>query len=88
MFPSEDDLQIGGFNLDDLKSNKVPSASTDAKPVVICRCPVCQSSNVTDASLYEHNGVYGPGSASWKSFEAMLCSDCGVMFRKVKGNGI
>lgn len=55
---------------------------------VICRCPVCKSSSVTDASLYKHNGVFGTGSASCKSFDAMLCSNCGVLFRKVKGNGI
>lgn len=53
----------------------------------VCLCPNCKSDKVKDISKYESNGVFGPGGASWKSFDAMSCEACGVIFRKVAGNG-
>lgn len=54
----------------------------------ICLCPVCKSENIADASQYENNGIYGPGSRSWRTFDASICNNCGVYFKKVNGNGI
>lgn len=54
---------------------------------VICHCPVCKSDNVGDSSTYANNGIYGPGSASWKTFDCRVCNDCGVLFKPVPGNG-
>lgn len=54
----------------------------------VCLCPVCKSENITDASQYKNNGIYGPGSRSWRTFDASICNNCGVYFKKVNGNGI
>lgn len=61
----------------------------DNNPIISekCKCPNCKSENVQDASTYKNNGVFGPGSASWKTFDAMVCNECGIFFKQVEGNG-
>jgi len=48
------------------------------------QCPVCKSEKIEDISSYQSNGIYGPGSASWKTFDARCCNECGVIFRPIK----
>jgi hypothetical protein len=47
-------------------------------------CPVCGSIDIEDVSSYASNGIYGPGCASWKTFDCRCCRDCGVLFKPVK----
>jgi len=47
-------------------------------------CPVCGSTDIEDVSTYQGNGIFGPGAASWKTFDVRCCRDCGVLFKPVK----
>ena len=51
-------------------------------------CPVCKSTDISDASTYKSNGILGPGCASWKTSDLRSCNQCGVVFKPVKGNGL
>lgn len=71
--------------------NKKQVENIDEKlniPVAIIRCPVCKSEKIADISTYKSNGIYGPGSRSWKTSDMRSCEDCGVIFKPVKGNGL
>ena len=81
-FPAWFDDQLNSIDDDTSVSQTI------AKPIVICRCPCCKSENIDDSSTYASNGVYGPGGASWKTFDARSCKDCGILFKPVLGNGI
>lgn len=49
-------------------------------------CPACRSTNFSDNSTYENNGIIGPGFASWKTADSRACNDCGCIFKPIKGN--
>lgn len=50
-------------------------------------CPLCGSADTKDISSYSGNGILGPGAASWKTFDARMCNECGVHFTPVKRKG-
>jgi hypothetical protein len=54
--------------------------------VIKHKCPNCQSLNIKDISTYKSNGIFGPGSASWKITDQRTCLDCGIIFMPTKGN--
>lgn len=51
-------------------------------------CPVCKSKNIDDDSIYRNNGIRGPGFRTWKIKDAWSCNDCGIMFKRVRGDGL
>jgi len=59
--------------------------SVDLADVGDC-CPACKSTNFSDSSTYENNGIIGSGYASWKTSDSRTCNDCGCMFKPIKGN--
>lgn len=50
------------------------------------RCPVCNGTDIRDASTWKNNGILGPGYSSWKTSNTRCCNGCGVMFKPVKKN--
>jgi len=59
--------------------------SVDLADVGDC-CPACKSTNSSDNSTYENNGIIGSGFASWKTSDSRACNDCGCIFKPIKGN--
>lgn len=57
-------------------------AQERAKMIEYDRCPNCLSTNIKDVSMRGSNGIFGPGSKAWVEFEAMMCENCGILFRK------
>jgi hypothetical protein len=73
------------------RDKKVQPSSANgnaAKLIAKCRCPLCSSTDINEVEKRTSNGVIGPGRSSRVEFSYMACSKCGVMFQKVKGNGI
>jgi hypothetical protein len=70
------------INIEDLLSdlhNPKPKPTEQVKHI----CPCCKSVNTYDNSVYEHNGIMGPGAASYLVQLMWCCSDCGVLFKPV-----
>ena len=55
------------------------SADKNAK---LC-CPTCGSTNVSDKSLRESNGVFGPVHYSSVKLRMTMCNECGNLFREL-----
>jgi len=47
-------------------------------------CQWCKSDNITENSITDSNGIFGPGYAVRKIFTYLTCLDCGAMFKKIE----
>jgi transcriptional regulator with XRE-family HTH domain len=89
----ENETGISNSYLSRLENGKVKKPSFDivtklsayySQPMVKANhCPLCNSDNIKDISMYSDNGIFGPGYRVHKTFDAMICNDCGIIFRNV-----
>lgn len=77
-----DELTVESFNIIDKDIDIVKEEKE------IIKCPVCKSTDISDDSIYENNGIIGHGYSTWKVSNNRSCNNCGVIFKLVKGNGI
>ena len=63
------------------KTHSKQRVSAD-KNAELC-CPTCKSTNLSDKSLRESNGVFGPGHHSAVKLKMTMCNECGNLFREL-----
>ena len=46
-------------------------------------CPLCKSDDISDDSMYNDNGIYGPGGKRWRTTNIRSCNKCGIVFKPI-----